>query len=473
MTRVALLLGAALALLGTGAAAAADARGVALERLLRDPALRGARVGVVVERMADGARLVEHDADTPLVPASNQKLLVAAAALSRLGPAHRVETPVWTVGEVDAQGVVHGALWIEGRGDPGLVSEELWRLAEEIRLRGVREVRGGIGVDVSWFDGARLHPDWEPTSARAYEAPTSAFAANYSSFRVEIEPGAAPGTPASVRLAPAVDYLSLGAEVATLDRPGALALSIEPLPAGGGERVRVRGAIGRDSAPKTYWRAVAYPEYYAASLLAQQLAANGVRVSGGLRVGARPADASELLRHQGERLDALVGRMNKWSNNFIAEQLTKLLGAQAFGPPGDWEKGVRALREALMALGLQDRALVIADGSGLSARNRVSAAALVALVRAAGASFVWGPEFLASLPLGGRDGTLEDRMQDGNSGVVRAKTGHLRHAAALSGVALAQNGERLAFSVLVNGARGGWEDVDAAIDAFVAAMRLD
>jgi D-alanyl-D-alanine carboxypeptidase/D-alanyl-D-alanine-endopeptidase (penicillin-binding protein 4) len=100
----------------------------------------------------------------------------------------------------------------------------------------------------------------------------------------------------------------------------------------------------------------------------------------------------------------------------------------------------------------------------------VSAAALVALVRAAGASFAWGPEFLASLPLGGRDGTLEDRMPSEAPPVVRAKTGHLRHAASLSGVALARDGERLAFSVIVNGARGGWEDVDAAVDAFVSAL---
>jgi D-alanyl-D-alanine carboxypeptidase/D-alanyl-D-alanine-endopeptidase (penicillin-binding protein 4) len=468
VTRVALAGAAAAALLAAGGASAADP-GAALERLLRDRALRGARIGVAVERMSDGARVLAHEAQAPLVPASNQKLLVAAAALSRLGPEHRIETPVWTDGELDAQGVLNGALWVEGRGDPGLVSEELWRLAEAIRLRGVREVRGGIGVDASWFDGARLHPDWEPTSARAYEAPTSAFAANYSSFRVEVEPGTTPGAPGRARVAPRVDYLALGAEVATLDRPGALAILIEPLPAGGGERVRVRGAIGRDAQPKTYWRAVAYPERYAASVLAAQLAAQGVRVVGGVRLGARPPDARELLRHRGERLDALVARMNKWSNNFVAEQLCKLLGAEAFGPPGDWEKGTRAVREALVALGIDDRSLVIADGSGLSARNRVTAAALVALVRAAGASFAWGPEFLASLPLGGRDGTLEDRMQ-GEAPVVRAKTGHLRHAASLSGVALARDGERLAFSVIVNGARGGWEDVDAAIDAFVAAL---
>jgi D-alanyl-D-alanine carboxypeptidase/D-alanyl-D-alanine-endopeptidase (penicillin-binding protein 4) len=99
----------------------------------------------------------------------------------------------------------------------------------------------------------------------------------------------------------------------------------------------------------------------------------------------------------------------------------------------------------------------------------VSPATLTRVVRHAAASFAYGPEFVASLPLGGLDGTLEDRM-DGAAGGVRAKTGHLRHVASLSGVAPGPDGELLAFSVLVNGARGGYEDVDAAVDAFVAAL---
>jgi D-alanyl-D-alanine carboxypeptidase/D-alanyl-D-alanine-endopeptidase (penicillin-binding protein 4) len=458
----------AVALVATPAASE-DARPRALERLVRAPALRGARVGVVVERLAGGERLLALAADQPFVPASNQKLLVAAAALARLGPAYRFETPLYVDGEIDAKGVLDGTLWIEGSGDPSLVSETLWRLADEIRLRGVREVRGGIGVDARRFDAARIHPDWEPVSARAYEAPVSAFAANYSSFRIELAAAPAPGSPIVARLAPAVGYLQLRSDATTLLGAGGIGLAIEPLSSGAGELVRVRGALSPASAPRTLWRSVAFPEHYAASLLASQLEAAGVRVHGSVRIGARPETARELLRFEGERLADSVLLQNKWSNNFIAEQLCKALGAEAFGPPGTWEKGTRAIREWLRSVGIDDAALVVADASGLSPRNRVSPAVLTRVVREAAASFAYGPEFIASLPLGGLDGTLEDRM-NGATGGVRAKTGHLRHVASLSGVAPGPDGELLAFSVLVNGARGGYEEVDAAVDAFVATL---
>jgi D-alanyl-D-alanine carboxypeptidase/D-alanyl-D-alanine-endopeptidase (penicillin-binding protein 4) len=424
---------------------------------------------VVVEPVAGGERLIGVAADQAFVPASNQKLLVAAASLARLGPTYRFETPVWVDGEVDGDGVLHGTLWIEGSGDPSLVSETLWRMADEIRLRGVREVRGGIGVDARRFDAARIHPDWEPVSARAYEAPVSAFAANYSSFRIELAPGAAAGRPLAARVTPAVGYLQVRSDAVTLSGGGALGVSIEPLASAAGEVVRVRGALPPGAQARTLWRSVAFPEHYAASLLVAQLEAQGVRVQGGIRLGARPESAHELLRFKGERLADVVRLLNKWSNNFIAEQLCKSLGAEAFGPPGTWEKGTRAIRDWLASIGVDEHALVVADGSGLSPRNRVSPAVLARVVRQAAGSFAYGPEFVASLPLGGLDGTLEDRM-DGADGSVRAKTGHLRHVASLSGVTPTRGGQLLAFSILVNGARGGYEDVDAAIDAFVASL---
>ena len=167
----------------------------------------------------------------------------------------------------------------------------------------------------------------------------------------------------------------------------------------------------------------------------------------------------------------IVRLLNKFSNNFIAEQLLKGLGAERSGQPGSWENGTRALREMLTEQDLLGRGAVIADGSGLSPRNRISPRSLVQIIQAAARDFDSGPEFLASLPHGGLDGTLEDRIKDGAQ--VRAKTGHLRHVAALSGVVRSSTGRRLAFSVLVNGGRGGRVAVDDAIDAFVSEIAQD
>lgn len=440
-----------------------------LRAFLRDPAIRGAGVGVLVEDLEDGGRLVAHRPDLALVPASNQKLIVSAAALAYWGPTHHFETPVLVDGELDGEGVVHGSLWIVGRGDPSHVSESMFKLAEQVRLLGVTQIRGGLAVDASYFDALRYHPDWGPPSALTDHPATGSFAVNYSSFRIDVIGGDAVGKPARIQIAPATSYFRAHSEAVTIERTRRLQLQIAPLPDGSGERVLVRGAFPLGSEPQTFWRAVAMPSRYAASVLRAQLEAQGVHVSGPTRFGTAPPDARELLRFRGESVGEIVWKLNKFSNNFIAEQLTKKLGAEQYGPPGTWGKGARALQEFLARLGAADRQAVIADGSGLSRRNRIAPQTLVAVLRSAARSFEYGPEFVASLPLGGLDGTLEDRMQDGLV-AVRGKTGHLRRVSSLSGILPGPAGHRLVFAILVNGARGNRLDVDAAIDAFVSAL---
>ena len=466
--RRALVFAALGALLFRVAHAEDDPGSRALAALLSAPALRGARVGVAVEELASGRRVLDHDAGVALVPASNQKLLIASASLAHWGPAHRFETPVLLEGPIE-NGVVEGALWVVGQGDPSLVSESLWKLAEEIRLRGVRELRGGIGIDTTHFDAVYFHPDWEPVSSRAYYAPTSAFAANYSSFRIDVAPGLKVGERVQVRFAPETPYFRALPDALTLRGGGQLAVDVDVLADGTGESVRVTGSLAEDREATTYWRAVALPERYAAAVLRAQLEAQGVRVGPRVRFGPVPADARELLRFAGDPLALQIRLLDKYSNNFVAEQLTKVLGAELYGAPGTWEKGVRALVAHLDRLGADAPGTVIADGSGLSPRNRMAPATLTALIRSSVSSFGYGPEFLSSLPIGGRDGTLETRME-GAALPVRGKTGHLRRVSSLSGVVPGPDGGLRAFSVVVNGARGSSLDVDAAIDAFVERL---
>jgi D-alanyl-D-alanine carboxypeptidase/D-alanyl-D-alanine-endopeptidase (penicillin-binding protein 4) len=438
-----------------------------LRAFLQHPAVAGARVGLLVEDLDTGDIVLAHNAGQGLVPASNQKLAIAAAALEQWGPSHQFETPVLASGTL-RDGVLEGTLWIVGRGDPGLVSESLWRMAEELRLRGLREITDGIGIDASYFSGPAQHPDWYPLSRRAYHAPASAFAVNYSSFRIDVMPAPQVGALARLRVAPQVDYFQLRSDARTVPGRGRLQLGVELLADGSGERVTIAGSVGLADSTDTFWRCVALPERYAASLLRTQLEAHGIRVTGGIRLGAVPADAALLLRFEGEPLASLVWKLDKNSNNFIAEQLFRILGAEQLGPPATWEKGAQALGAWLGSAGLADRQTVVADGSGLSPRNRLAARTLVGLIRRGAHSVRSGPEFLASLPLGGLDGTLRDRELA--SLPVRAKTGHLRAVSSLAGVLPTRAGRRLAFAVVVNGARGPQPDVDAAIDALVLGL---
>ena len=216
---------------GSSLASAAGDEG-ALQGLLRHRALRGARISVLVSELESGSVVLERDSRRSMIPASNQKLFVAAAALDYWGPAHRFETPVRVDGPIDESGVLHGRLWVVGRGDPSLVSESLWKLAEQVRLLGIRQIRGGLGVDTSYFDAVATHPDWAPLSRRAYEAPTGAFAANYSSFRIDVTPAREPGGLAKVAVAPDVSYFRVDSDAVSLEHGGHLQLALEPLPDG-------------------------------------------------------------------------------------------------------------------------------------------------------------------------------------------------------------------------------------------------
>ena len=442
---------------------------LALGRLLEARALRGAQVGLVVADLESGEILLEREADRPMVPASNQKLLIAAGALLHWGPTHRFETRLVSESPADASGVLETPLWVVGSGDPSLVSESLWKLGEELRLRGLRELRGGLAIDASLFDATHTHRDWEPLSTRAYHARVSAFAANYSSFRIEITSAPRTGQTARVALAPALPYFRLRAQAPTVRGNGVLQVDTEKLPDASGELVRVSGAMQLDRDPKSVWRSVQLPDRYAASLLRAQLEAHGVRVSGATRFGRAPANAVEILTFEGEPLGSIIQKLNKYSNNFIAEQLVKLLGAEWSGEPGSWESGTNALHELLVARGVIDASTVIADGSGLSPRNRISPSSLLRVILHAAGDFDSGPEFLASLPIGGLDGTLEDRMEQ-HPIPLRGKTGHLRSVSSLSGLLSTEGGRRLAFSLIINGGRGGREDVDLAVDDFMAGM---
>ncbi len=440
----------------------------ALERALGVPGLRGAALSVLVVDRASGAVLFERDANRALLPASNQKILTAVAALAAFGPTHRFVTEVRAPAPPDAQGRIERLL-VRAGGDPALTSEQWWRLAADLRALGVREIADGLVIDDQIFDDERWHPSWQPVSARAYHAPVSALTANYGAFRVRVAPGAQPGDPALVHLDPPVAYLEVSNQAVTGPRGRGPALRVDRVALGDRERVIVAGSIPQGHEGRDVYRSVAHPSRYAAAVLRLQLEANGIRVQGPTRRGAVSAEAPLLLEFEGHELSRLVDLFVKNSNNMIAEALVKSLGRGAEGVPAGWRSGTRAVREQLEGLGVDLRDSRLADGSGLSRDNRVSARVLVDVLRAADASFLLGPELVGSLPIAGRDGTLRKRAA-ASLDRVRAKTGLLTGVTGLSGLAQTRAERKVVFSILANDYRQGDRAAMDALDGFAAAL---
>jgi D-alanyl-D-alanine carboxypeptidase/D-alanyl-D-alanine-endopeptidase (penicillin-binding protein 4) len=467
---VALLVGGCSAAPAIGADPGLDRLRIELDRSLAARALGGAQISALVVDRETGRELFARDSDRALVPASNLKILTAIAALAAFGPAHRFSTEILVKGGPDGDGAV-GALFVRGGGDPSLTSEQWWRLAADLRIRGIRRVRGDLVLDDTLFDAERWHPSWGEVTSRAYHAPVGALSANYGAFLVAVESAADPGGPARVRVDPPVPYLRVENLAQTGARGSPASIEVQRELVGDFERIVVAGSIPAGSEPLELYRSVADPARYAGAVLRMQLEANGIAVEGGVRLEKAPDTASSLYRFEGQSLAEITRLFLKNSNNFIAESLVKSMGAgSAAGPvQGSWEKGIAAQARALESLGLDTGGLRVVDGSGLSYENRVSARLLVSALRLADASFEIGPEFAAALPLAAADGTLK-RRASAAVGRARAKTGLLTGVTGLSGFAKDQGGRDLVFSVLANGYRGSDKEAMQALDGFVAAL---
>lgn len=465
----------ALAACLAGAAHAAEpAANSALERALAARGFRGGVVSMLVVDRASGVEVFARNPDALLAPASAQKVLTAVAALATFGPSHRFVTTVRASRPIGDDGAV-GDLFVSG-GDPALTSELWWRLAADLRVLGLRAVRGDLVLDDSLFDEQRWHPSWGPPSPRAFHAPVSALSANYGAYRVRVVPGAKPGAPLSVAIDPPVPYLRLVNQGATGKARSKRTLAVERAPGPGYESVVVTGHLPAGAEPEEVWRSVSDPLAYAASVLRVSLEANGITVTGQARRGAAAPGAATLLESEGQPLQQIATLFLKYSNNFIAECLLRWLALgpapAATAPPASWAAGAEALRARLAGLGVPLGAARLLDGSGLSRENRISARILVETLRRGEALFDAGPELLGGLPLAGLDGTLR-RRASGVRGRVRAKTGHLDGVSSLAGFARSDRGREFVFAVLANDLRQGDSAALAAMDGVAEALVRD
>jgi serine-type D-Ala-D-Ala carboxypeptidase/endopeptidase (penicillin-binding protein 4) len=208
------------------------------------------------------------------------------------------------------------------------------------------------------------------------------------------------------------------------------------------------------------------PALAAAQLFHKALKRAGVRVAHAPRLGVAAGDPVVLAAVDSPTLSALVHWMDVYSDNFTAEMLVKELGAVQ-ADHGTTAAGLRVVGSQLAQAGVPLAGVHLADGSGLSRLDRMTASTLVSLLHVMWSDPELQPDLLASLPVAGRTGTLHDRMRGtAAAGVVRAKTGTTDDATALSGFV----GDRYVFSVLVNGAPVSWTWSRRVEDRFAAAL---
>jgi D-alanyl-D-alanine carboxypeptidase/D-alanyl-D-alanine-endopeptidase (penicillin-binding protein 4) len=451
------------------AASRAQALEQAIDDIVARTSLRSARLGMVVASLDTGEVLCARDPDALLNPASNVKLFTSAAALARLGPEYRFDTEV-LAHPAPSRGVTK-ALYVRGKGDPTFVTERLWTLAGEIARAGVKSVKGDLVVDDGFFDDVREGPGYDQEDGdRSYLAPVGALSLNFNTVEIHVGPGERAGERGRVEVEPPSSYLEIANRTRTVKSSGRRRVTPSSSRLGDGrQRILVEGRIPAGSRDQTFRRKVDDPPLYFGHTLKRLLELRGVKVSGRVRRGTTPDVARLLVVSESESLGEIVRKLEKTSNNFIAEQILKTLGAERRGVPGTWPKGVEAVEDFLAQIGIRRGSYVMKNGSGLNDANRFSARQTVTLLREMWRRFPVMAEFVAALPVAGKDGTTRWRMED-TGGRVRAKTGTLENVTSLSGYVETAGGDRLVFSVLVNDFAGRVRPVARGVDAVGSAL---
>lgn len=435
----------------------------------------GATVTARVVKLETGRELYAQDIDVPFTPASNNKVAVSAAGLDMFGPEHTFKTYLAIDGD---------DLWVIGTGDPGIgdprrekragrtPTSVLDDWADALEQRGVSRIAG----DFYYYDGALddewIHPSWVAADLlHWYATPTAGLNFNDNCVDITIYP-TEQGQPVRYEVMPPVANITVINECLTGAEHDP---NIAKLPEG--DIYRLYGTCSKEIELKS--KPVGNPGAFFCDALRTHLALSGIVIEGQTKRaasplgGAIPPPAEQVVAvHETDVLD-IIGRINTNSQNFFAEALCKLTGQeymarQGRAVPGSWADGDTAIRAFLRRNGIDDRQMVIADGSGLSDDNKLTSRMLTDLF----ALMFERPDaeaFRNSLAKGGVDGTLKKRYE-GLEGHVFAKTGYIEGVRALSGYVRTYDDEWLTFSIIYNNIPGSVKPYEALQDEAVRLL---
>lgn len=412
-------------------------------------------------------------ADQAMNPASVMKLVTTSVAMQTFGADFQWQTSVWVDGAV-RDGVLYGNLIVQGGGDPYLPSPRVQELIARIRAKGIHSIQGDLLVNQSRWHLPRFDPAaFDAKPSRPYNAAPQALMINMQALELRLQPQ---GNEAALQADPPVQGVAVPAAVPLSNAPciqpeSALALDVSQP-----EMVQVRGAWPRSCGARSVFVAL-YPlaDEFAARALAGMWLASGGQLAGRAGAEGRGHSAARLfLRFASAPLQEVARVTNTYSNNPMAKQIFlslpvwgKLRG-QLRRPVGSWQASQRWMAAWWHQHLPEVTPPVLENGSGLSRRERITAASLGALLAQTANSPV-AADFAATVPLVGREGTVAKLAQrsplNKALGQARVKTGTLDEAKAIAGYVRGQDGQVYSVVGLINAPQAGAGQ--AALDALL------
>ena len=421
-----------------------------VQAALQKAQLSPANVAIYTRAVGSTQPTIALNSDTPMNPASVMKIFTAFAALDAFGPAATWDTIARSDGELRDDGL-HGNLYLQGSGDPLLDLKRLTVFFNRLHQLGIERIHGDIVLD----NGALALPAHDPGAfdqrpLRPYNSGPDGLLVHFNTLGLLLIPGARANDPVTALPEPALAAPKLDNQIRTGAGGcgtwyGQLTAKLE------GDTLHLGGKLPAACGQRLWGLAPLSPSRYAAEAVRTLWSQTGGRLNGQVRHGDTPMNARRLLTETSPSLTEILREMNKWSSNLIARQLFALVGQQANPESTDAVASARdAMRAILARHGVDTRGFVIDNGAGLSRRARASARTIGETLLAAWRS-PWMPEFTASLPIAGEDGTARRLAKNsGAQGYAHLKTGTIDHVRAMAGFVLDRHGQRHILVFLAN-----------------------
>ncbi|MGR3177728.1 MAG: D-alanyl-D-alanine carboxypeptidase/D-alanyl-D-alanine endopeptidase [Candidatus Anammoxibacter sp.] len=431
-----------------------------LTSILKHPHLNNASISLCVVSVNEEKVLFGYKSTKRLKVASNMKLVTTAAALIYLGKDFKYKTCVYSTGDLLPNGILSGNIILKGSGDPNISGRfyngkittipEMW--VDAVVGIGIKTVEGDIVADDTVFDREFFNPTWpKDQHSRWYCAQISGLSFNDNCIDITIVPGAKEGKLVKVIINPKTNYVKIINTCKTTKNKSNHSFSLYRKPET--NDIYLKGHFWKGYKRQTEWITINNPSLYMATVFKEMLERRNVTVNGKIRFVNEQdkgyLKSAEKLVCTISTLEQTINIANTRSQNFYAEQILKTLGAFV-NKNGTFQSGIDVVKEMISMLGHKPYEYDIADGSGLSSRNRLTTGIITDLL-----CFMYkhkhGKLFIDSLPVSGLSGTLKKRLTvPPYRSRIKAKTGYIAKVSSLSGYAETLNGDLLAFSILVN-----------------------
>ena len=420
---------------------------------LRDAGVPLDSVAVVIQEVGSTVPTLTHRADAAMNPASVMKLVTSFVGLEWLGPAFTWKTEAFLDGELK-DGILTGNLVLKGYGDPKITLEYFWLLLRDLRQKGLRDIKGDLVLDRSYFSANGHDPGrFDEQPLRAYNVGPDALLVNFKTVRFILTPDP-DHRRVTVRAEPAPAGLTVKntLKLTNVECGDWKANARAGFANSGADKAEATfmGAYALACGEQSWYVSLMHHAGFAGGVFRQLWQETGGTLSGQVKDGAPGAGAKPFATLKSPQLAEIVRDINKFSNNVMARQLFLTIDAQANGPPATAERAATTIREWLKRRGMNFPELVIENGAGLSRVERISAEHLNQLLQTAFASPIM-PEFISSFALTAVDGTMKKRLQGtGAAGQAHIKTGTLDGVRAAAGYVLDASGRRWTVVGIIN-----------------------